>query len=259
VKILPVFVCLCHLPAFAEDSRVTTLLMRGDAQERQHHTRAALAAFRAAEQLEPDNVGVLLRMSKQYSDLITQAGSGADARNFAERARQYAARAVELAPDNAKAHLSLAICYGKLTEFVGSRTKVEYSKIVHDETLRSIEFDPHDDFAWHVLGRWHYEVANISSMLKTVAKLIYGGLPAASNEEAIKHLKKASEIAPQRIIHHSELARVYRTVGRMDLAIKEWQAVAVLPATDHDEEKEKSEAETALNRASRQQPSHAGP
>ncbi len=254
VKTLLLLAGLTSLHAVAEDRRVTALVMQGDLKERQHHTRAALTAFRAAEQIEPKNVGVLLRMAKQYSDLVDETRPANAARLLAEQARDYALRAVQLAPNNAKARLTLAVCYGKLTDYVGNKTKLEYSKLIRDETLASIALDPRDDFAWHVLGRWHFGVANVNGVLKALANLVYDGMPDASNEEAVKALKKACDIAPQRIIHHSELARVYKTMGKHDLAEKEWQLVRSLPATDKGDEKDQREAQTAVAPRSQRHP-----
>ncbi|HYR58859.1 MAG TPA: hypothetical protein VEO95_09530, partial [Chthoniobacteraceae bacterium] len=163
-----------------------------------------------------------------------------------DKSLDYSQRAVELDPQNAKGRLSLAIAYGRLTDFVGNKVKLEYSKLIKDETLKSIDLDPSDDYAWHVLGRWHFGVANVGAVLKAMARLVYGGLPAASNEDAAKCLKKAIELAPQRILHHGELARVYQTMHRKELAQREWQIVLALPAVDKEDEKEKREAQAAL-------------
>lgn len=234
------------LAALAEDARVATLIARGDADDKAHRTREALAAFREADQLAPENVGILLRLSKQYSDLVGETKPESAAKAVAEKALACASRAASLDPKSAKAHLSLAICYGKLTDFVGNKQKVEYSRLIRDEAQRSIELDPTDDFAWHVLGRWHFGVANVSPVLRALAKLVYGGVPAASNAEAVRHLKKACELAPQRIIHHSELARIYREMGERDLELREWQAVLALPAVDKEDERDQTEARKAV-------------
>jgi len=257
VKAPVLLLFLLGASAFAEDPKVTALIVQGDALEREFHTRAALSAFRAAERIEPRNVGVLLRMSKQYSDLISETKPEAAAQKIAENALDYARRAAELDPQNAKAHLSVAISYGKLADFVGNKTKVEYSRLVRDETLKSIELDPTDDFAWHVMGLWHQRVANISGVLKMVAKVVYGGLPAASNEEAVKCMKKAVELAPQRIIHHTELARLYKAMHKPELAAKEWQTILQLSVADKEDEKSRGEAREELHLlSSRTQPTH---
>ena len=250
VKAALLLTALLGIRAFAEDPKVTALLIQGDAEERERRTRTALSTFRAAEQIEPRNVGVLLRISKQYSDLIDETKPESVARSVAQKALDYARRAVAIDPRSAKAHLSLAVSYGKLTDFVSNKTKVEYSRLVRDETLRSIELDPSDDFAWHVLGRWHQGVANVSGMLKALAKVVYGGLPPASNEEAVRCMKKAIELAPQRLIHHSELARIYKGMGKPELAAREWQTILDLAVRDKGDEKDLAEARQELQLAS---------
>jgi tetratricopeptide (TPR) repeat protein len=233
----------------AEEPQLANLLRLGDAEERLGHTRAALTCFHQAEALAPQDVGVLLRIAKQYSDLVAETKPEAAARVIAEKSLDYSKRAVELDPRNAKGRLSLAIAYGRLTDFAGNKQKIEYSKLIKDEAVKSLELDPSDDFAWHVLGRWNFGVSNVNAVLKLMARVVYGGLPAASNEEAAKCLKRAVELAPQRIIHHSELARVYTTMGRKDLAAHEWQKVLALPAVDKEDEKDKREAQAAIGPA----------
>lgn len=246
VKPLLLIALVLSFRAFADEPNVAVLLRHGDAEEKQGRTKAALADFRAAEGLDAKNVGVLLRISKAYSDLVDVTKPPEVAQQLAQKALDYSQRALELDPKVAKAHLSRAIAYGKLTDFVGNKTKLEYSKIIKEETAKSIELDPTDDFAWHVLGRWHAGVANIGGVLKVLAKVVYGGVPAASNEDAAKCLKKASEIAPQRIMHRAELARLYKIMGKPDLAAKEWQAILTLPSVESDDEKEKTAARAAL-------------
>lgn len=244
--VLPLFFAIQVL---AEDPRVTTLVQQGDLAEKQGKPRAALVSLRAAEAIEPHNVGVLLRISKQYGDLIDVTKPEDNAHRIADLALDYGNRALEADPKNAKAHLNLAVSYGHLTDFVGNKTKLEYSKVIHDETLRSIELDPTDDFAWHVLGRWEAGVANVSGVLKALASLVYGGMPKASNEEAVKCFKKAVEIAPQRLIHHAELAHVYKQMGKNDLALQEWQNTLGIRAQDTDDENYQKEARAALEAA----------
>lgn len=246
MKLLLSLTLIVTLPALAEDPRLSELVKHGDAEEQLGRTKAALADFRAAEEIDAKNVGILLRISKQYSDLVDVTKPPEAAEQLARKALDYAQRAIDLDPNIAKAHLSRAIAYGKLTEFVGNKTKLEYSKIIKEETVKSIELDPSDDFAWYVLGRWHAGVANVSGVLKILAKVVYGGMPAASNEEAAKCLKKATELAPQRIQHRAALAPLYKAMGKPDLAKKEWQAIIALPAIEGGDEKEKAAAREAL-------------
>ena len=98
VKAAVFLTSLLCVSAFAEDPKVTSLIMQGDAEEREHHTRAALSTFRSAEKIEPNNLGVLLRISKQYSDLIADTKPDAVAQSLAQKALDYALRAIEIDP-----------------------------------------------------------------------------------------------------------------------------------------------------------------
>jgi tetratricopeptide (TPR) repeat protein len=237
------------MQVLAEDPRVTALVKQGDQAEQQGNTRSALASFRAAEAIEPQNIGVLLRISKEFGDLIEVTKPEENARRMAELALNYGNRALEIDHNSAKAHLNLAISYGHMTDFVGNKTKLEYSKVIYDETQKSIDLDPTDDYAWHVMGRWQAGVANINGVLKALASLVYGGMPKASNDEAIRCFKKAIDIAPQRIMHHGELAHVYKQIGKNDLAMQEYQNLLGVRAQDGDDEKYQQEARAALDAA----------
>jgi tetratricopeptide (TPR) repeat protein len=239
------------MQVLAEDPRVTSLVQQGDIADKQGKSRVALTSLRAAEAIEPQNAGVLLRISKQYGDLIAVTKPEDNAKRMADLGLDYANRAVAADSKNAKAHLNLAISYGHMTDFVGNKTKLEYSKIIRDETAKSIELDPTDDFAWHVLGRWEAGVANVSGVLKALASIVYGGMPKASNEEAVKCFRKALEIAPQRLIHHAELAHVYAQMGKNDLALQEWQNTLGIRAQDSDDVAYQKEARAALDAARR--------
>ncbi len=117
------------------------------------------------------------------------------------------------------------------------------------EADRTLELDPMEDFAYHVLGRWNYAIATLNPILKLMAKFVYGGLPEASLEEAVKDYQKAIELAPQRVIHHHELARVYVALGEMDAARKEWETELTLKPEDNEGENDQKEARANLDKA----------
>ena len=112
--------------------------------------------------------------------------------------------------------------------------------------MKAIELNPNEDFAYHVLGRWHFGIANINPVLKLLTKIVYGSLPKASNEEAVHYLRKATEIAPQTIMHHYELARIYVALGQRDLARRERRKILELPALDKQDEEERRIAAKSL-------------
>ena len=231
-----------------EDPQVAALILQADADDAHGDTHAAITFLEQADKLSPNNPAIIVRLSKQYSDLIGVTKPPAEAAKMAQTSLDYAKRAAELDPGSAKAHLALAVGYGKMTDFTDNKTKLMYSKIIKEEAEKSLAIDPTDSYAYHVLGRWNYGIASLNPLLKMMAKFIYGGLPEASMEDAAADFKKATELAPQRIIHHLELARTYTALGKPDLAYKEWEIITTLHATNAEDEAAQKEAREILKK-----------
>lgn len=230
----------------AEDETYEQLLDRGIKADLQLRPEEALTAFEKADALHPETPEVLLRLAKSHSDLLIKSGKSAVARAHGEKALQLSQRAVALSPDNAQAHLSVAVAYGRLTNFVGPKERLHYSKLIKAEVDRSLALDPGDDYAYHVLGRWYAGIANLNPMLRTFAKVVYGDVPAATNAEAVAAMQRAIRIKPDRIAHHAQLARIYSQMDKNALARKEWERVLALPVLEPEDPLEKAAALAAL-------------
>jgi Tfp pilus assembly protein PilF len=223
-------------------------IVQGDAEVRAMHSGSALALFEEAAKTDPNDAEIVLRISQQCSNLIAEAKTPVEAATYAHRSLDEARKAVSLAPENPLAHLAVAVAYGRMTDFEDNRTKVENSRYVKAEAEKTLLLDPKNDFAYHVLGRWNYKVSTLNMMLKLIAKYVYGGMPDASLEEAVRDFKKAIEIAPQRVIHHHELARTYVALGQLDDARKEWEKEITLKPEDNEGEKDQAEARAELEK-----------
>jgi len=146
----------------------------------------------------------------------------------------------------AKAQLSAAICYGRLVSLVNARTKVEYSRLIKQHADLALKLDATDSYAWHVLGVWNYEMAKMGPLTRGFVRVIYGGMPTASNEEAARLLQKAVSLAPDRVSHHVELGRAYLALGMKDQARTELQRGLSLPNREKDDPESKKRATEAL-------------
>ncbi|MCU0792459.1 MAG: hypothetical protein MUE42_06330, partial [Opitutaceae bacterium] len=213
VALLLLPLCLSAEPA-ADDSAELWLKRAAEA-EAAFEIAQALDFYQKADALRPNDPVILQKIAQQLSDLTLKTRGEAEKKAQAEKALAYAKRAVELAPDNAVNVLSLAICYGKMAVFSDTRTKLEYSRLVLQEAERATKLDPDYDWAHHVLGRWHYEVASLGAATRFVVRFIYGGLPNATHAQAIRSLEKAVALAPDRVPHHLELGFAYLAAGRV--------------------------------------------
>jgi tetratricopeptide (TPR) repeat protein len=209
---LSALLALLSLTASAQ-SDTDSLIAQGDAYDAKLENQQALQAYLEAEKLGAKGAEVLYRIARQYALMMNDTKSEATQRDLGETALAYAKRAVASDPNNANAQLSVAICYGRLVSFVETRSKVEYSRQIKEHSELALKLNPNDSYAWHVLGVWNYELAKMGPFMRGVVKVVYGAIPPASNEEAVRLLRKAVEIAPERVSHHVELGRAYLALG----------------------------------------------
>lgn len=222
------------------------LFARGVSLDERHANAEALEVFLTAEKLSPSDSETLRYIAKQYSQMIVDAPSKGRKRELAANSLEYALRAKDANPKNPNARLALAICYGKVAFMAPARKKVEYSRLIKEEAEAAISLDPTNDYAWHVLGRWNYELANFNAALRFLAEVIYGKFPDASTAEAARCLEKAIALGPKRVIHHTELGRTYLALGRKAEARAQLETALKLPSREKDDDESKERAREAL-------------
>jgi len=225
---------------------VAELLKQGDAFDAKLDNAHALESYLQAEKLGATDPDTLTHIARQYALLMNDTESDEEQKRLGERALDYSQRAVAKNPEHAKSVLSVAICYGRLIRFQDTRTKVEYSRFVKEYAERALKLDPSDSYAWHVLGAWNYELAQMGPFSRAFVKIVYGGMPPASNEEAERLFRKAVALAPDRVSHHAELGRTLAALGRASDARLELNKALSLPNREKDDPESKKRATATL-------------
>lgn len=242
----PRCILLLVLAASVAAAEPTPLVREALAAEARLDARRALELLLQADAAQPNDAFILQKIARQYSDLVDDQTGLEDKRRYAATALDYAQRATALKPADPVNVLSVAICYGKLALYSDTGTKVRYSRLVREETERALALDP--DYAWahHVLGRWHYEVASLGATAKFFVRLFYGGLPAASYDEGVRQLQRATELEPGELTHWLELGFACAAAGRPDEARRHWAQGLALPSRSKPDEPAKRRAREAL-------------
>jgi len=230
----------------AEDSSFSNSLAQAARAEKRGDVPEAIKIYAAAEPLAASNVVQLCALTRSYCDLMYLTNSTAGQKGLAERALACALEAVKAGPTNATAHACLAVCYAKSCAFAGIKTELAYSRLFKTEAEKTIALDPRQDIAYYLLGRWHYGIANVGRLSRMFVKVVYGGLPDASNAAAIKNFQTAIALAPNRIIHHAGLAAVYEATGEKKPALAELKKCCALKPVDHEDVEAQREAEKKL-------------
>jgi tetratricopeptide (TPR) repeat protein len=193
------------------------LIAQGDACYDQLRAADALKCYLPAEKLDPKNVRLLVRISREYRHLMSDAATPDQKLTLGGTALTYAKRAASLEPSDPEAQLAVAISCGKLQPLESSRERIAASQLIKESADKVIRLDPNSDLGWHVLGRWHMALAEVNSFQRALAQLTYGlKLPESTYEEAAHCFEKAIALNPARLMHYIELGRVYARMGRID-------------------------------------------
>jgi tetratricopeptide (TPR) repeat protein len=237
---------ILHRVGGGEDA--DTLIAKGDEFDKRLQAKEALENYLPANKLEPDNVGLLVRIARQYRHLMPDTSSNKEKLRLGYISLEFADRAATLGPNNSEAQLSPAISLGKMLPFMGSRDQIKASPRIKAAVDRTLQLDPSNDNAWHILGRWNRVLANINVVKRVLAKALYGDLPVTTNEAAEKCLLKAIEINPNRLMHYIELGRIYAQMGRKEEARKFILKGLAMPNKEKDDQEMKEVGQQMLQK-----------
>ncbi len=222
------------------------LIRQGDAYDAKFESDNALKYYLPAEKLAPNDATLMIKIARQY--VYRMEGLSTDSEKLASGrvAVSYSERAVKLAPNQCDSYLSLAICWGKVTPFLGNKESIEASRQIQNAAEKAVKLNPQNDYAWHMLGRWHQELAGIGSMTRALARVIYGALPDASYAEAVRCFQKAIALNPGRLIHTVELGRTYAAMGNEAEAKKYLEKGLAMPSLEKDDPETKQRGRATL-------------
>jgi len=222
------------------------LIQKGDVYYAKLEPAEALKYYLPAEKLEPDNPALLVRIARQYRHLMMEATTQEVKLQFANTAVNYADRAVTLSPSDPDAQLAVAISYGKRLPLLGNKQQIADSRVIKIAVDKVIALDAQNDLAWQVLGRWYLGLAEVSSVKRALAQVVYGKLPSAKYEDAQHCFEKAIALNPNRLMHYIELGRTYADMGRTAEARKVILKGLAMPPTEKDDPETKDRGRQIL-------------
>ena len=210
---------------------------------------SALPHYEKAIAADPRNFEALWKASRSAVDLGSYAPDESRRSKLFSTAEQYARRALALNPDNPEGHFALARALGKTALAQSPRGRVKYATEIRTHALECLKLDPRNGGCLHVMGMWNAEVMRLNGFTRMVAKNFLGGkvFGAASWSEALSYMQRSVASDPNRIVHHLDLAGVYRDTNDKAHERSELEAVLRLTETDLNDHHYKDEARAELS------------
>jgi hypothetical protein len=212
-------------------------------------TTDQLAAFNKYQEilkLQPVNLDALCKSSELCSSIGRAQKDKTAKIAYYKAARHYAEIALRIKPASSESNFVMAMAMGRMAMVLGGRQKIEAVNEIKKYAELAVKYDPANFKAYHVLGKWHYEVSNLNGVERTAARLFYGGLPPASVKEAIRNYEMSRQLNPAFILNYLELAKAYRRNNQEQKAVELLRQMMAMPAKAAEDNRVKEEGRNLL-------------
>lgn len=239
--------CLFMTVLFVKAQSVTDMMEEARQLEKQMKESDAFEKDKEILKIQPNDLDALNQASQLCSRIGNRQKSKDDKVNYFNQAKSYAQKALAVNPNSADANLSMAIAMGRIALISGAKDKVAASKDIKKYAELAIKFNPQLGQAYHVLGKWNYEVANLNVFERGAAKMLFGGLPDGSLQNAVTNYEKCMQLDPGFLLNYYELARAYKANDQQDKAIDVLKKALTLRSITQDDASIKADCKKMLD------------
>jgi tetratricopeptide (TPR) repeat protein len=196
---------------------------------------AAYETFKKVIKVNPKNYYAQWKLSELASRIGNRKSTSAEKQQYFRDGKAFAAEAIRINPNGADGYYAMAVAMGRLALTQSGKEKVNSVKEIRNLLEKAIKLNPLHSRAWHVLGKWHYEVSNLNMLEKALLKIIYGGVPPASLENSIRCYEKARTLDPNFALNYLELAKAYARNDEDSKAIELLKKLPSIPNKTEDD------------------------
>ena len=188
-----------------------TLIKEAEQLEASMNDEQAIIKYKEALKLQPGNLYIICKCS----ELCSRIGGRykADKKKMIDyytAAKIYADKAIRLDPKSSEANFVMAMVIGRTAMQKAGKEKLNSVRDIKKYAELAIKYDPNNFKAWHILGKWFYEISILNFFERATAQIFYGTLPKASINEAISAFEKSKELNPAMLLNYLELAKAYK-------------------------------------------------
>ncbi len=197
----------------AQSSDAPLLVKQGKDLLAQTKEEDALEKFKGALKSDPNNYEAAWHASLMCSRIGNRQADENKKKEYFVVAKQYAVKSLKLNPADAESNFVMAVAMGRMALISGSKDKVAASRDIKNYADLAIKYNPNHAGAWHVLGKWNYEVANLNFAERAVANSLFGGLPEGADvKTAIDCYNKAISLDSENVLFYLDLAKAYQNI-----------------------------------------------
>lgn len=114
-------------------------------------------------------------------------------------------QAIVLDGSAALPHIAACTSMGRLALLSDNKTKVRLAHDAREEAVTALALEPSNDLAHHLMGRWHFEMANLNVVVRTLVRVMYGTALASGTDRCCQRGSLLSATALLLMCNHCPL------------------------------------------------------
>jgi tetratricopeptide (TPR) repeat protein len=237
---------LLMLTWFVANAQNNSSFEEAKAFERQYNTSQAILKYEEALKANPNQMAILVRLVEIYCFGLEADKEESTKIIQLNKAKDYLIKAKNIDSTQADYLYSKAVYLGKLIEVSPVKEKAQYTKeikILLDEALSK---DPNHVKSLYTLAKWNEEVSGLNAAVKAAMKVIFGGLPPASRDQALDLHQKARKLNPGFLANNYDLALLLKKTNKPSQAIEILESQMKLPTKTKEELEFKNKSKQLL-------------
>jgi len=226
---------------------VNVLFKEASNFERSLKDEQALEKYKAILTADPANTQALIKSSEILCAIGARQVDKKAKSGFYNQAKENADKALATDSNSADANYVRAVVANKLTE-VETENKLLVADLKDVKTYadKALAINPDHGKANYVLGKWNYDILNIQWAKKAAIKVLFGGMPDATIENAIDYMEKCKKLEPYYVRNFLDLAKAYKFNQNPAKAIEVLNQLTRLPIRTADDVELKAEGKKLL-------------
>ena len=238
--------CTATVVVHAQSDSIS--LAAADSLFEHYQWQEALDAYNQILAGDTDNFDALWRSSLLYARIGNGFEEEVKQRNYFKKAEKRAWHALQVDSTNSQSNYVMAVAMGRMALIGGAKERVAASRAIKKYGELALKYDSTNAGAWHLLGRWNYEVSNLNFAERLAANVLFGGLPdGASTDTAAQYIERAIELKDDYLLYYYDLARVYDELDKDQQAITVCQKVLEMPDKSPDDPEIKADCQNIIN------------
>uniref|UniRef100_A0A1I8F1D2 Regulator of microtubule dynamics protein 1 n=1 Tax=Wuchereria bancrofti TaxID=6293 RepID=A0A1I8F1D2_WUCBA len=184
---------------------------------------------------EADTLYSVYLIENAYN-VLRRFSSGSDPQMLWRLARVLCEKAKMSKDKDDRKRFMYAIVLSYVSEHEGTREQVRQSFEIRKHLEKALDVNSTDATTWHALGVWYFTYADLPSWKAAIVKALFGSVPLATYEDALRCFQKAEFIKPN--FDSSNLwylAEVKTRLGQKEEAFELYKAAFKMPVITMDD------------------------